>query len=152
MKIDWSRAAGTRYDLAEDSYGSDRYPVVPDEYGPVHALLFDPPDSRPPRFVAPDWLDRKFHDAVFLERWRSHEAACGRTVRLVFPVPFDTAEDDACKSCLAMASLWIADRQEYDRIVSERHAKRRAEREERENYTEFLARQERGLFDAPKDS
>jgi hypothetical protein len=31
-------------------------------------------------------------------------------MRLVFPVQFDTAEEDACPDGLEMVELWIADR------------------------------------------
>jgi hypothetical protein len=98
MKIADSRAAALRYGLARDSYGSDRHPVVPDDYGPVHAVLFDPPGSESRRMFPRPWLDNKFHDPVFL---RTREvAACGLRVGLVFPVLFDTDEDDACPDCL----------------------------------------------------
>jgi hypothetical protein len=77
VKIADSRAAARHYGLAQDRYGSDRYPVVPDEYGPVHALLFDPPGSESRRMFPKPWLDNKFHDPVFLQFSRE-KAACGR--------------------------------------------------------------------------
>jgi hypothetical protein len=123
VKIADSRAAAWRYGLAQDRYGSDRYPVVPDDYGPVHALLYDPPGTESRRMFPKPWLDNKFHDPVFLRS--REEAACGRYVGLVFPVPFDTDEEEACQECLRMAHLWLTDRNEFDRTVGERHAARR---------------------------
>lgn len=78
-------------------------------------------------------------------------------MRLVFPLPFDTDEDDACPDCLAMVELWLHDRAEYDRRVRARHQRRAAARqrelereEEREIYEEFQRRQAKELGDDPE--
>lgn len=152
MKVPESRAAARRYDIHEDRLG--RYPEVPEDIGPVHALLFDPPEKLPKWKRRPDWMDKpKFHEPIFLE-WSHEEAACGRRMRLVFPVPFDTAEDDACPECVEMAQLWVYDRPAFDARVQEREERRRekadrwyeAERAE-VDYEEFLRRQDTALWE-----
>jgi hypothetical protein len=107
MKIPDSRAAAERYVVLRDRFGAR--PEVPDELGPVNAVLLPTLDNG-----RRNELEKKYHGPLFLE-WSSEEAACGRHVRLVFPLPFDTAEDDACPDCLAMVELWVHDRAEYDR-------------------------------------
>lgn len=151
VKVPGSWAAARRYAIREDKRGT--YPEVPEDIGPVHALLFDPPGVQPRRKHRPEWLDRpKFHEPFFLEGWFPEEAACGRRVRLVFPVPFDTNEDDACPECLAMADLWVSDRPAFDARVREREAHRREKADRRyeaeqaeADYEEFLRRQDTDL-------
>lgn len=89
---------------------------------------------------------------MFLESWYPEEAACGRRVRLVFPLPFDTNEDDACPDCLAMVELWVSDRPAFDARIREREdhrrekANQRSEAEQAEaDYEEFLRRQDSDL-------
>ncbi|CPZ76836.1 Uncharacterised protein [Mycobacteroides abscessus] len=70
----------------------------------------------------------------------------------MFPVPFDTNEDDACPECLAMAELWVSDRPAFDARIREREERRR-EKERRKweaeradtDYEEFLRRQDASL-------
>ncbi|ULP48350.1 hypothetical protein [Mycolicibacter virginiensis] len=152
MKVPGSWAAARRYAIGEDRLG--RYPEVPDDIGPVHALLFDPPGVQPRWTHRPEWLDKpKPHEPIFLESYRSEEAACGRRVRLVFPVPFDTAEDEVCPDCRTMAQLWVSDRPAFDERVREREERRR-EKENRRyeseraeaDYAEFLRRQDAALW------
>lgn len=153
MKVPESRAAARRYDIHEDRLG--RYPEVPEDIGPVHALLFDRREDLPLWKRRPDWIDKpKFHDPIFLEGWSSEEAACGRRVRLVFPVPFDTAEDDACPECVEMAQLWVDDRPAFDARIREREEHRRERADRREegqrvevDYAEFLRRQDAALWE-----
>ncbi|SHX67115.1 Uncharacterised protein [Mycobacteroides abscessus subsp. abscessus] len=158
MKVPGSWAAARRYDIHEDRLG--RYPEVPEDIGPVHALLFDPPKppqpGAPPQWKRrPEWLDRpKFHEPIFLEGYNSEEAACGRRVRLVFPVPFDTDEDDVCPECREMAQLWVGDRPAFDARVREREERRREkvhrqwEAQQAEvDYAEFLRRQDAALWE-----
>lgn len=157
MKVPRSWAAARRYVIHEDKLGT--YPEVPEDIGPVHALLFDPPEkpqpgAPPPWKHRPEWLDKpKPHEPIFLEGWfLPEEAACGRRVRLVFPVPFDTNEDDACPECLEMAELWVGDRPAFDTRIREREERRR-EKERRKweaeradaDYEEFLRRQDASL-------
>ncbi|MFT9535296.1 Uncharacterised protein [Mycobacteroides abscessus subsp. abscessus] len=56
MKVPWSWAAARRYAIHEDKRGT--YPEVPEDIGPVHALLFDPPGVQPGWKHRPDWLDK----------------------------------------------------------------------------------------------
>jgi hypothetical protein len=154
VKITHSRATAARYRIGEDRFG--KYPAVPDDLGPIHALLFDPPGASPRGWQPRRWLDEeKFHEEVFLGL--GEEAACGRYVRLVFPVRFDTNENDACPKCLEMADLWVSDRAAYDRQVRERELRRREERDRRweqeeaeSDYAEFRLRQAKALGDDPK--
>jgi hypothetical protein len=89
-----------------------------------------------------------------LEGWSSEEAACGRRVRLVFPVPFDTAECYACPECVEMAQLWVDDRPAFDARVEEREQRRREKADRRYeaeraevDYEEFLRRQDAALWE-----
>ncbi len=151
VKVPGSWAAARRYAIRDDKRGT--YPEVPEDIGAVHALLFDLPGVQPRWKHRPEWLDRpKFHEPFFLEGWFPEEAACGRRVRLVFPVPFDTNEDDACPECLAMADLWVRDRPAFDARVREREARRREKADRRyeaeqaeADYEEFLRRQDADL-------
>lgn len=156
-KIPNSRAAAKRYEIAtaKDGY---RYPVVPDDYGPVHALLFDPPLPGPSRRqLWPEWRNRT-QGNEFLRGWEPEEAACGRGVRLVFPVSFDLEEEDVCPACHKLATLWVMDRAAFDREVEDRW-RRRAAREHRrqeaaeseEALDDFVLRQARALGDIPPD-
>ncbi|MFT9711340.1 hypothetical protein ACM0A9_23165 [Mycobacteroides abscessus subsp. abscessus] len=71
---------------------------------------------------------------------------------MVFPLPFDTNEDDACPDCLAMVELWVSDRPAFDARIREREdhrrekANQRSEAEQAEaDYEEFLRRQDSDL-------
>jgi hypothetical protein len=94
MKIDNSYAAARRYELrrAGEDHGLD--PVVPEDYGPVHAVLCEGGSF--------DGGDYDSESGVWFNRY-GHRAACGLTVRLIFPVPFDTNEPDACPRCVDLA-------------------------------------------------
>ncbi len=136
MKIPESRAAVQRYRVREDDLGW--YPDMPDEPVPVHALLFDPDELR---YRRRHWLDNPTHEVMYLESgYESEEAACGRQMRVVFPMSFDTDEDDACPQCLDMAQLWVTDREEYDRRVRERHDRWQRQDEERRELEEYRRR------------
>jgi hypothetical protein len=148
VKIADSRAAAQRYDIRQDRLG--KYPEVPDDIGPIHALLYDPPGSEGRRLHPRKWLDEPCHEPVFLE-WSDEEAACGRRVRLVFPVSFDTGEPDACPHCLEMVDLWVTDRAECDRRVSARHDRWREEERARADYEDFRRRQEQDLDTPARD-
>ncbi|OKH84421.1 hypothetical protein EB75_04625 [Mycobacterium sp. ST-F2] len=152
MKVPESRAAARRYRIHEDRLG--RYPEVPEDIGLVHALLFDRREDLPAWKRRPNWMDRpKFHDPIFLDSWSYEEAACGCRVRLVFPVPFDTSEDEACPECVEMAELWVSDRPAFDARVHEREERRRETANRRDeaaqfevDYAEFLRRQDAALW------
>ncbi|TXI55923.1 hypothetical protein [Mycolicibacter arupensis] len=147
MKVPDSRAAAARYEIAEDRLGC--YPVVPDDIGPIHAVLLDATTSPWKRKVRREYT--KAHEELFLE-FSAEEAACGRNVRLIFPLSFDTDEDDACPNCLEMVDLWLTDRDGYDRRIRERRQRRwlaRAREDEdaqaQRDYAEFLERQDADL-------
>lgn len=63
----------------------------------MSALLFDLPEDKalgtPHTWKhRPAWVDKpKPHEPIFLEGRFAEQAACGRGVRMVFPVPFDLA-------------------------------------------------------------
>ncbi|MBS9535093.1 hypothetical protein KIH27_16010 [Mycobacterium sp. M1] len=147
MKVPDSRAAAARYEITEDRFGC--YPAVPDDLGPIHAVLLDATKSPWRRKERRKYT--KAHEELFLEFF-PEEAACGRNVRLIFPLSFDTGEDDACAECLEMVELWTTDRDAYDRRVRERQRRRwlareRADEDEeaQRDYEEFLERQEADL-------
>lgn len=144
MKIPDSRAAAERYVIRQDRFG--RYPELPDDYGPVHAVLNNHHTRDIHRFREPEFV-----------QWSNPEAACGRHVGVLFPLPFDTGEDDACPDCLEMVRLWVHDRAEYDRRVIEREQRRTDARRrewelqrEQEDYEEFLKRQDQELGVVPE--
>lgn len=72
----------------------------------------------------------------------------------MFPVPFDTTEDEACPECVGMAQLWVDDRPAFDARVREREerwremADKRYEAERPEvDYEESLRRQDAALWE-----
>ena len=140
MKIADSRAAVRRYERRENHLGW--YPELPEDLGRVHALLFDPPGSWTRQVRTRHWLDRRVHEVTFLESaFESEEAACGRRMRVVFPMLFDTEEPDACPQCLDMVNLWVTDREEYDRRVEERTDRWQRQDDERREIAEFMRQQ-----------
>lgn len=147
MKVEGSRAAAARYVIRKDHLGA--YPDVPDDYGPVHAVLLDTRASPWRRKERRKYLE--LHHEVFME-FAAEEAACGHRVRLIFPLSFDTDEDDACPTCLEMVGLWLNDRDEFDRRVSERSRRQwvrwdreREDEQAEQDYLEFLKRQDADL-------
>ena len=52
------------------------------------------------------------------------------SLRVIYRMPFDMTEDDACPRCVSIARIWQTDRNEYQRLVCERH-ERWAERDRR---------------------
>jgi hypothetical protein len=105
MKIDHSRAAVHRYELrrADEDHRLD--PVVPENYGLVHAVLFNPAWSNEFARQTDTWFDRF-----------GREAACGVTVKVIFPMVFDTNESEACARCVKWAILRQTDPEEYRRL------------------------------------
>jgi hypothetical protein len=139
MNIAHSRSAARDPDWKIDPVTKDKDPVEPADPGEIHAWLYTPD---PPTALVPWILSQR---GTALLEYGSVEAACGVGVRVIYRMSFDLTQDDACPRCIRMARLWQTNRQEYDRLVNERH-ERLAERE-LERYdaidADDLARQER---------
>lgn len=124
MKINDSRAAVQRYVIRRSS---DGYPVpaIPDRCQPVHAILLDDPRNRQQRKLA---LSRRTRTIEYIEySWSAPQTVCGIDVRVVYPMPFNTDEDDACKGCKGLLKVRSMDVEVYLRQRSEMLRERRRE-------------------------
>lgn len=93
MKLDFSRKALQFYRWIPDEDGG--YPQVDDD-AVVHAVLLNHPHS---------WVRSKTKElrrmgaVVYLRKLESVTAVCGRDVRVVYPMAFDTGEAEGCAEC-----------------------------------------------------
>ena len=117
MKVEDSRAAARHWDLGEKGTA----PAEPEEPGTIHAYLYQPDVMSESESMTFKWLMKEAGTALL--EFAPAEAACGMAVRVIYRMPFDTEETDACGRCLAMVELWLKDRSEYHRKVEERHDK-----------------------------
>ncbi|MGV0582101.1 hypothetical protein ABQE57_25850, partial [Mycolicibacterium elephantis] len=127
-KIENSRAAVRRYIIRRSPVDGAPSPDVPDKCGPVHAVLVQAPSR---------WEQHKLeklarHRGIqFIEwEWNAPYSMCGVQVRVVYPMTFDTDEDDACPECKALAAIRSIDPAEYMRQAAQ-VAQRRRQREQR---------------------
>lgn len=94
MKILDSFAALERFELRR-SVDSQLDPYVPEVIDVVHAgLLPEEPWTGTFERIA------DAGEAVFAEKGRFLEAACGRHIRVYLPEPFDTGHPKACQRCI----------------------------------------------------
>ncbi|MFT4202180.1 hypothetical protein [Gordonia sp. (in: high G+C Gram-positive bacteria)] len=135
MKTPDTRAALRHYDLARDPVDHGLDPVLPAEPGPVHALDLEP--DRVYRRHA--HLDNN-RSVVFSEWSGTYTALCERIVRVILPMPFDTADPDVCPQCQRWAELRIADPAEFKRQRREWMNEKLQRDEEQENITEWKRR------------
>jgi hypothetical protein len=93
MKVPNSRAA------------AKRSPASADDRIFVHAVLLNDPVKRLNRLK----LSRRVKSEsglIHFEHWDAPEAICSRRVRLVYPMPFDTAEpENPCNQCLGLLEV-----------------------------------------------
>jgi hypothetical protein len=61
----------------------------------------------------------------------AEEAACGKGVRVIYRMPFDTDDPDACRRCVEMAILRERNPDEFQRRIDQRHERWRERDEER---------------------
>lgn len=81
--------------------GDDGWAEV-DDNAQVHAVLLDHPQSW--RRYATREL-RNMRGVVYLRRYESVTAVCGLSVRVVYPMSFETGEDEACRSCKSLLEM-----------------------------------------------
>ena len=122
MKIADSRSAARYFDKKLDPVTKLKDPVEPAEPGTIHAWLYNPTD------YGARWVLSQPGTALLEDE--PAEAACGVSLRVIYRMPFDMTEDDACPRCVSIARIWQTDRNEYQRLVCERH-ERWAERDRR---------------------
>lgn len=125
MKIPDSRAAEKRWDVSPSAVAR----VF------VHAVLLNDPARPWTRYKATRF--RSMHEPEHIQyASEAPEAACGRRVRLVYPMSFDDKEDDACPDCLKLIAIWQIDPDEYCRqvrIIEQEIEQRERSRRERQN-------------------
>lgn len=98
MRIDFSRKALQHYRWRTSPNGRGWAEV--DDDPPVHAVLLDHP-HRLSRYWTKDL--RKQTTVEYLRRDDSVPAVCGRSVRVVYPMAFDTGADEhLCQACTSM--------------------------------------------------
>jgi hypothetical protein len=104
---------------------------VPDDYGPVHAVLLECPDKWRRRKL--DRFKQISHVEFIEYEWNAPQSVCGRSVRVVYPMPFDADEDDACPQCKQLLLVRSIDPEEYHRQLHD------LERQERQRKSRRLA-------------
>ncbi|MBN7443412.1 hypothetical protein I3U51_23025 [Mycobacteroides abscessus subsp. abscessus] len=116
MKINDSRAAVRRYVIRRSSEG-EPIPAVPEKCGPVHAILLDNPRNWQQRKRV---LSKRLRAVEYIERsWAPAQTVCGIDVRVIYPMPFDTDEDDSCRDCENLLVVRSMDVDVYMRQRSE---------------------------------
>lgn len=124
MKINDSRAAVRRYVIRRSD---DGYPIpaVPENCGPVHAILLEDPHNWQQRKLA---LSKRLRAVEYIEySWAAARTVCGINVRVVYPLSFDTEEGDSCKDCKSLLVVRSVDVDVYMRQRSELLRARRQE-------------------------
>ncbi|WP_157895843.1 hypothetical protein [Mycobacteroides chelonae] len=124
MKINDSRAAVQRYVIRRSA---DGYPIpaIPEKCGPVHAILLNDPRNWQQRKLV---LSKRPRTVEYIERsWTAARSACGIDVRVVYPMSFDTEEDDVCLDCRGLLVVRSMDVDVYMRQRSEMLRARRQE-------------------------
>ncbi|MDA2893616.1 hypothetical protein PDG61_22055 [Mycolicibacterium sp. BiH015] len=98
MKVEFSRKALQHYRWRTSPNGRGWHEV--DDDAPVHAVLLNHP-HRLSRYWTKDL--RKQTTVEYLRKDESVPAVCGRSVRVVYPMAFDTsAEERLCQACTSM--------------------------------------------------
>ncbi|TDO15018.1 hypothetical protein EV580_3158 [Mycobacterium sp. BK086] len=123
VKVPNSRAAVKRFEMRRDSEDHRLYPEVPDDYGVVHAVLLADQERQHLPLIR---FNPDSKETAFIEyAWAAPEVVCGRRVRVIFSMQFDTDEDDACPDCLRLCGLLMDDEPEYQRQIEARMERRR---------------------------
>lgn len=113
MKYEDTGSALEEYSNERDADGYWE-PRLLEEPGRVHA-----------RWERPPALD-------FIEYWNGLAAICGRRVRVLLPMPFDSNGADACPECARILAARAADPEGWEERRRERK-RRRMKEEDREN-------------------
>lgn len=133
MKIPGTRAALKRYDLMRDPETHLVDPTLPDNPGPVHC-------------VEPDEGMNQYKDAflshqipttsepLFLEVRPMH-TVCGRRIRVLLPLDYNTKDPDACRQCTRWLELRESDPEQFHREYRE-WQRERMDREQEQHDTD----------------
>lgn len=138
------------YDYSSEPNDRGELCALPEQFAPVHAL-FRPPPGRAV-WNQRQWDEYGRRSPVFLDRWSSEHAACGKRIKVVLSLRFDDEDPDACPRCVAEAAcrsesgpdVWWAEqeRRQLDRYARQRERdeeKRDVEAwEERERHRRFI--------------
>jgi hypothetical protein len=100
LKIDKSRKAVQFYRWQRSPNGRGCAEV--DDDAPVHAVLLEHPKSWKRYKLAPL---RQLFAVEYLRRHDEVTAVCGVDVRVVYPMTFDTAEDEVCPACKGLLNV-----------------------------------------------
>jgi hypothetical protein len=113
-----------------------RWPKSDDDRVYVHAVLLNDPVHHLGRQTTRLLMLQQ--EAVELDYWHGAEAMCGRSVRVVYKMPFHLEEDDACPDCKRLMTILRFDPDQYPeqaRVIGQRvqaeDERRRLERENR---------------------
>jgi hypothetical protein len=91
-------AAVERYALRRDGHDHRLDPAVPDQIDIIHAGVF-PEDEQfwsKQHHVIADATEPVF--ATY--SWTAEQSACGRTIKVFLPKPFDSEDPKACEKCV----------------------------------------------------
>ncbi|GAA3560741.1 hypothetical protein [Kribbella ginsengisoli] len=92
-----------------DHYAEKRDPVdhaldkaLPEDPAPVHAVVSFNEGQQTNPFKGPRRLlvaEKSGHEPIFLERFYYQDSLCGRAIKVVLGIPFDSSDPDACERC-----------------------------------------------------
>ena len=138
MRIDNSRRAWREFVMRRSPVDHFMEPHLPDDPGPVHAVLYEPRQPNPRRYRDPTMKSpAEQTDIQFIEYGEAPEAACGLRVRVVDVKAFDTNEAGVCPRCRELAITRRDDPAKYRRVLELRE-QRREERRDLDEYHERL--------------
>lgn len=138
MKITDTRAAFRNYDLVRDPVDHLLDPILPEEPGLVHAVVLHTDRKyRPHRLTALNAM----RGPIFASYSGQYEALCGRHVKVILPMPFDTDEDELCPQCLRWLTLRHTNPAEFQRQYRSWLAEQSARQQEQEDVEEWNRRQ-----------
>lgn len=144
MKVENSRKAIRRYDLVhcpgDNPKRPPEEPAIPDEPGVVHALLYERAGYSARELSA----IREVTFRLASDYRPAFDAACGASVRVAFPMRFDTSEPEACPRCAELSILRLTDPRAYSRR-RELERERRREMAYEDDLEAFYERQRREL-------
>jgi hypothetical protein len=136
MKMNYSRRAIRHYVWRHSPVDHFMEPQLPDDPGPVHAVLFEPPkpnERRNPTVKSP----AEQTDIHFIEFGDLPEAACGVRVRVVDVEAFDTDDAGVCPRCSEVAIIRQEDPAEYRYLLELRQKRRWEHQEARRDLEEY---------------
>ena len=113
-------------------------PQLPDDPGPVHAVLYEPSTTRRRDSTVKSPAEQT--DIHFIEWGELPEAACGLRVRVVDVKAFETNEVGVCPRCAELAIMRRDDPAKYRRVLELREQRREERRDARWDLDEYHER------------